>query len=159
MGAGPKGYDAIVTPAPGEDFVLEGELTVLVTRAAEELRSDAVKARTITAKVRDHDFTTRQASRTVDEALESDRGIFLVARELMRKLRKTRRVPVRLIGVSLSNFSDPPIKQLGLFESAATPLETRKDRDVSRVMDKVREKFGRDAIGAGRKREPRIRGR
>ena len=28
VGSGPKGYDAIVTPAPGEDFVLEGELTV-----------------------------------------------------------------------------------------------------------------------------------
>lgn len=28
VGSGPKGYDAIVTTAPGEDFVLEGELTV-----------------------------------------------------------------------------------------------------------------------------------
>ena len=28
VGSGPKGYDTIVTSAPGEDFVLEGELTV-----------------------------------------------------------------------------------------------------------------------------------
>jgi hypothetical protein len=28
QGSGPKGYDAIMTPAPGEDFVLEGELAV-----------------------------------------------------------------------------------------------------------------------------------
>jgi len=28
VGSGPKGYDAIVTTAPGDDFVLEGELTV-----------------------------------------------------------------------------------------------------------------------------------
>ena len=36
--------------------------------------------------------------------------------------------------------------QLGLFEGARTPLETRKDRDVSRAMDAVRARFGRDAI-------------
>lgn len=28
VGSGPKGYDAIVTTSPGEDFVLEGDLTV-----------------------------------------------------------------------------------------------------------------------------------
>ncbi|MEA2747014.1 MAG: hypothetical protein QOI41_1157 [Myxococcales bacterium] len=28
VGSGPKGYDAIVTSSPGEDFVLEGDLTV-----------------------------------------------------------------------------------------------------------------------------------
>lgn len=142
-----------------DDLVLEGELTVLVSRAAAELRSDDLKTRTITAKVRDRDFTTRQASRTVDQALESDHAIFLVARDLMRKLRKARKVPARLIGVSLSNFSDPPIKQLSLFDAQAKPLETQKDRDVSRVVDKVREKFGKDAIAAGRKRAPGVRGR
>lgn len=135
-----------------DDVMLEGELTELVGRGAADLRVDALKARTITVRIRDKDFTTRQASRTVDEALESDRAIFLVARELLYKLRKARRVPARLLGVSLSNFTAPPAKQLTLFERTGGQLETTKNRDVSRAMDAVRAKFGRNAIAPGRKR-------
>jgi DNA polymerase-4 len=135
-----------------DDLLLEGELTDVIGRAAMDLRSAALTARTITVRLRDRDFTTRQASRTVDEALESDRAIFLVARELLQRLRKARRVPARLIGVNLSNFTTPPAKQLALFERQNATLETEKNRDVSRAMDAVRAKFGRGAIGPGRKR-------
>lgn len=134
-----------------DDLVLEGELTELVGRAAADMRSDGLRARTITVRIRDKDFTTRQASRTVDEPLMSDRGVFLVARTLLQKLRKARRVPARLLGVGLSNFSDPVVKQLPLFEQDRKPLETAKDLEVSRAVDAVREKFGRKAIAPGRK--------
>ena len=135
-----------------DDLVLEGELTELIGRAAAELRSDGLTARTITVRIRDLDFTTRQASRTVDEPLSSDRAIFAVARTLLRKLRKARRVPARLLGVNLSNFTTPPARQLALFESMAPPIETARDVQVARAMDAVRARFGRDAIAPGRKR-------
>jgi DNA polymerase IV len=134
-----------------DDLVLDGELTELVGRAAADLRSEELKARTVTVRIRDKDFTTRQASRTVDEALESDRAIFTVARQLLQKLRKARPVPARLLGVGLSNFSTPPARQLALFDGSDARLETEKDRDVSRAMDAVRKKFGRQAIAPGRK--------
>ena len=134
-----------------DDLLLEGELTELVGRAAGDLRGEGLKSRTVTVRIRDKDFTTRQSSRTVDEALESDRAIFVVARELLYKLRRARRVPARLLGVGLSNFSEPPVKQLALFEQAGGQLETEKHREVSRAMDAVREKFGRGAIAPGRK--------
>jgi hypothetical protein len=41
--------------------------------------------------------------------------------------------------------------QLALFDSSRPPLETSKDREVSRVVDRVRARFGRDAIAPGRK--------
>lgn len=135
-----------------DDLLLEGELTELVSRAGADLREEGLRARTVTVRIRDRDFTTRQASRTVDEALESDRALFTVARELLHKLRRARPVPARLLGVGLSNFNSPPAKQLGLFEAASPPLETPKDRDLSRAMDAVRSRFGRDAIAPGRKR-------
>ncbi len=135
-----------------DDLMLEGELTELVGRAAGDLRGEELKARTVTVRIRDKDFTTRQASRTVDEALESDRAIFVVARELLYKLRKARRAPARLLGVALSNFTAPPAKQLALFERTGGQIETAKDREVSRAVDAVRERFGRDAIAPGRKR-------
>ena len=134
-----------------DDLVLEGELTELVGRAAADLRSDDLTARTVTVRIRDKDFTTRQASRTVDEALTSDRGIYTVARELLRKLRRARRVPARLLGVGLSNFNAPPAVQLPLFGQGQASLESAKDREVSRAMDAVRKRFGKDAIAPGRK--------
>ena len=134
-----------------DDLLLEGELTDVIGRAAADLRQAHLSARTITVRLRDRDFTTRQASRTVDESLESDRAIFLVARELLKKLRIARRMPARLISVSLSNFGAPPPKQLALFDQQQGRLETEKDKDVSRAMDAVRAKFGRGSIAPGRK--------
>lgn len=135
-----------------DDVLLEGELTELVARAGADLRGDELEARTVTVRIRDADFRTRQASRTVDEALTSDRALFVVARELFRKLRRDRNVPARLLGVALSNFSAPPTRQLGLFDAPRAPMETPRDRELSRAMDEVRARFGRDAIAAGRKR-------
>ena len=135
-----------------DDLLLEGELTELVGRAAAELRSEGLTSRTITVRIRDTDFTTRQASRTVDEALSSDRALFTIARALLQKLRKARRMPARLLGVQLSNFTAPASRQLALFDTGGEPLETRKDLEVARAMDRVRARFGRDAIAPGRKR-------
>jgi DNA polymerase-4 len=135
-----------------DDLVLEGELTELVGRAAAELRSEGLTARTVTVRIRDMDFTTRQASRTVDEALSSDRALFPLARTLLRKLRRARRMPARLLGVSLSSFTPPGPRQLALFDAAAPPLETARDIEVARAMDAVRARFGRNSIAPGRKR-------
>jgi DNA polymerase-4 len=135
-----------------DDLLLEGELTELVGRAGSDLRADDLEARTVTVRIRDADFRTRQASRTVDESLASDRALFAVARELLRKLRRDRHVPARLLGVALSNFTAPPARQLGLFDLTRAPMETAKDRELSRALDEVRARFGRDSIAAGRKR-------
>jgi DNA polymerase-4 len=135
-----------------DDLRLEGELTELIGRAGADLRKEGLTTRTITVRIRDRDFTTRQATRTVDEALESDRALFAIARELLHKLRRARRTPARLLGVGLSNFTAPAVKQLGLFEATTPPLETAKDRDISRALDAVRARFGRGAIAPGRKR-------
>jgi len=61
-------------------------------------------ARTVTVKLRDADFTTRQASRTLADAVQADRAVYAVARGLLSRLRAARRVPARLIGVALSQL-------------------------------------------------------
>jgi len=135
-----------------DDARLERELLVLAGRAGRDLRDNSLRARTVTVRLRDHDFTTRQASHTVQPAIETDRAIFGVARKLLACLRAKRRTSARLIGVSLSNLvahDAPP--QLGLFaETTETTLETEKDRRVARVMDDVRGRFGSDSIRPGR---------
>src|SRR5918912_2800934 len=101
----------------GDNATLEQELLRLVIRAAADLRREEMTARTITVKLRDRDFTTRQASTTLPEGVLSDRVIYASARELLRRLRAARRCEARLLGVSLSSLvADPAEAQLALFE-------------------------------------------
>lgn len=134
------------------DAELETELLRLVVRVALDLREAHLQARTITVKLRDHDFRTRQASRTVAEPVESDRAIHLVARELFGRLRAARRVPARLLGVGLSQFGDEArTRQLGLFPAAAdAAIETPRDRALAQTVDRINARFGGKGIGPGR---------
>lgn len=134
-----------------DDAELERELLALVTRAATDLRGDGLAARTVTVKIRDWDFRTRQASRTIDHAVIADRVILEVARGLLRRLRAGRRVPARLLGVALSSLAaDANADQLTLFEVRdSRVVETDRDRSVARVVDKVRARFGAKGILPG----------
>ena len=134
-----------------DDAELERELLALVNRAAFDLRGDGLTARTITVRIRDMDFRTRSARRTLGDAVVSDRVILGVAKELLVKLRAARRVPARLLGVALSSLSqDPEADQLALFEARADPLaETDRDRVLAKTVDRVRERFGPGSVMPG----------
>ena len=131
-----------------DDDELMRELLALVTRAARDLRGDGLTARTIAVRLRDFDFKTRRASRTLDRPVISDRVILEVARSLMMKLRGARRVPARLIGVGLSSLAvDATADQLTLFEREdSKSAETDRDRLLARTVDRVRAKFGDKGI-------------
>jgi DNA polymerase IV len=124
---------------------MERELLRLVDRAAGDLRDAGLAARTITVKLRDADFVTRQASRTVPEALTTDRAIAPIARALFARLRAQPRTAARLIGVSLSHF-DGGGDQLDLLHAPQDRLEVERDRKLARAVDAVRERYGHDAI-------------
>ena len=108
----------------------------------------------MTVKLRDADFTTRQASRTLPEAVRSDRAVHAVARRLLGRLRAARRMPARLLGVALSQLAPPGADpQLPLLDAPReTDVETERDRAIARVIDEVRERFGPDALGRARGR-------
>ncbi len=134
------------------DEEMERELMALAMHVAADLRRQALRARTVTVKIKDADFRSRTASRTVEQPLESDRAILGVALDLLATLRRRRRIGARLLGVGVSHFSehDDPT-QLVLFDDPDTrPLESDRDRRLSRATDRVRERFGPDAIRPGR---------
>ncbi|MDH5314934.1 MAG: DNA polymerase IV [Gemmatimonadota bacterium] len=137
------------------DDALETELVRLVTRVCHDLRSDGLGARTVTVKLRDFDFRTRQASRTLDEAISSDRAVLPVARQLLRRLREERRTGARLLGVGFTQLSpgDRAV-QLGLFPGTTAAAETERDRTVARTVDRIQERFGSQAIRPARLASP-----
>jgi len=134
----------------GDDERLDAELLRLSESVGSSLRRQGLRTRTITVKLRDHDFKTRQRATTLKEAVESDRAIRAAARPLLRDLRAARRVPARLLGVGLTGFEagDAP-RQLGLFAGPATAPESDRERELSRAVDEVRDRFGKRAVTPG----------
>ncbi len=141
-----------------DDAELEVELVRLVTRVATDLRRKSLAARTVTVKLKDADFRLRGASRTLEAPVVADRVILLVARDLLHKLRQSRRTPARLLGVALSGLADgEEEEQLSLFGDGAPPgerpaavRETPRDRALASAVDTLRARFGAQAIVPGR---------
>lgn len=132
-----------------------GTILVRLTSAVcRDLRRSGLRARTLTLKLRDQDFRTRNASRTLPVPVSSDRPILEVVQDLLRKLRRTRRVPVRLLGVGLSQLTsaDGP-EQLGFFEERGA-LETERDRRLAETVDRIQSRFGTHSIRPGRLVKP-----
>jgi DNA polymerase-4 len=133
------------------DESLESRLLRLLTALTAQLRQDRLATRCITVKLRDHDFKTRQAGHTLREPVCTDRALFGVAKDLLRRLRDQRRVPARLIGVSLSALqsTDGPL-QLELPMPAESTRETSRDRLLAEAVDRIARKLGAAAIKPAR---------
>lgn len=130
------------------DDEIEARLLALATETGASLRDSGHRARTVTVRVRDADFTDRSASRTLPEPLESDRALWAVARELLHSLRARHRGGVRLLGVGVSKLVREGEDDLVLFADQA--VETERDRKLAEATDRLRERFGKGTVVPGR---------
>ncbi len=105
-----------------------------------ELRRKGLMARTITLKLRYHDFETRSRSVTLPLPSDVDDVIYVTACTLLSREWKSRR-KVRLVGLRASNLLSDVAYQLQLFHQ-----DTDKQARVARVIDDIRARFGDDAI-------------
>ncbi len=140
-----------------DDEQLERELLRLAVRVSADLRRQGLRAKTVTVKLKDADFKTRSAQRTLAHPIESEKSVIKAARVLFRALRGKRRVGVRLLGIGLSHFDDEPdgtapAVQLGFFAPPPAPahegepVESAKDRALTRALDRIRDRYGSTAI-------------
>ena len=89
---------------------IRDEIAAMARDAASWLARQALYARTVTIKVRYHDFTTVTRSHTEDATRDEDR----IVRRAIALLDRTDagRLPVRLLGVSVHNLSENPVARL-----------------------------------------------
>lgn len=136
---------------------LERILALLTARVAAQLRDEQILARAVTMKLRHDDFRTVTRRRTLETATDLDAEIYLAARSLFRdafeEVRRRDR-GVRLIGVAATNLGTAAEEDL--FE----PPERSRLRQLTEAVDKVRGKFGFDAMTPGsifelRRRRPK----
>jgi DNA polymerase-4 len=136
---------------------LEEILALLTARVAAQLRDEQILAKAVTMKLRHDDFRTVTRRRTLETATDLDAEIYLAARELFRsafpEVRQRDR-GVRLIGVAATNLGTAAEEDL--FE----PPGRVRLRQLTVAVDKVRSKFGFDAVTPGsildlRRRRPK----
>ncbi|MBC8088068.1 MAG: DNA polymerase IV, partial [Phycisphaerae bacterium] len=135
-----------------DEASLEKQLLRLAVRVSNDIRKQGLAARTVTVKLRDSDFRTRSARRTLSRPIESEKAVARVSRALMERLRGTRRVGVRLLGIALSHFDGDDVapQQLAFFappeKANDDPIEGEKDKALTKALDRIRGRYGSDAI-------------
>lgn len=125
--------------------VLDGHIWRLSEKVADRAKKQGVTGRVVTLKVKqsDHKSLTRRTS-LPDPTQFADR-IYSISRILLEGV--IDKGPFRLIGVGISNLED--IQTSDNFGDLLDP-EARRREKAERVSDKIREKFGDDAILKGR---------
>jgi len=114
------------------------ELLVLVDKTAYRLRQKGQKGKTISIKIKFNDFTLITRAHTISEVTDSADCIYQVAKELVTSCKIAK--PIRLLGVTVSNFEDDSIKQLSLFS------QDNDRKKLDSMLDEIRGKYGFDAI-------------
>jgi DNA polymerase-4 len=125
-----------------EREALEAELWPLCEKLAAKARRSGLASRTIQLKLRRTDFRVVTRRRTLPEPVQTARGLFAAARELLTpELGR----PYRLIGVGMADLIDAEDAPSGLFDTAeARALKTET------AIDALRARFGASAVVAGR---------
>jgi DNA polymerase-4 len=136
-----------------DQVTLEATLLRLAEMVGRRLRDHSLHARTLQLKLRYSDFSTITRAHTPEQPTQLDNEIYLEIRKLFRANWQRGR-PVRLLGVSTSNF-DSPAEQLDLLEE--TP-HARWEKAFN-AADKLRDRFGEKSVvlGSGMKRVIRER--
>ncbi len=127
-----------------DEAKLLATLDRLAEMVAERLRKHQFFARTVHLKLRYSDFSTFTRAHTLREPTALDRAIADAARQMFRKAWRAGE-PIRLLGVGVSGL-DVAAGQQGLFDA---PANQRWETALTAV-DKLRERFGSDAVSLAR---------
>ena len=145
------------TKSVGHEFTFESdliqigtirrELLELAGMVAKRLRRYQLQGKTITLKVKYHDFRQITRSSTISEHIADSKIIY---EEVIKLLQKTDagRKPLRLLGISVSGLRlESGSNQQPLFSGMQT---TEKRKNINKALDAIQEKFGTTAILPGR---------
>jgi DNA polymerase-4 len=119
-------------------------LSYLLQRAGRQLRDQGLLAATVSLKLRYADFQTVSRSRTLRQPTDHDDGLYAVLMDLLPKT-YSRRVAIRLVGVTLSGLTESG-RQLLLFDERGYERRSR----LYASMDAVRQRYGFSALVTSR---------
>lgn len=122
----------------GDPRRLRKRLLKLADELARRLRAESLSGRTVTLKYRDETFHTITHARSTGRPTQVAADLFEQAQTLFDEVHGA--LKVRLLGLGVSGFEEKA--QKSLFDEAAPSRSARLDE----LRDRVREKFGREAL-------------
>ena len=128
-----------------EKVVLVKELLKISQMVGYTARKKGYKGRTITLKIRYHNFITFNRSKTLENPTNLDDIIFKTVVELLDKVRH-KKGGVRLLGIKLSNLTSGNERKQLKFLGDEEDKKDDKLEQLTQSLDKIREKFGSEAI-------------
>ena len=129
--------------------ILRTWLLELTEQVAGRLRHKQIRGRRVQLKLRFSNFKTITRSRTLDEPTDTTQRLWRAAADLLADNLPQRHKGVRLLGMGVSglDFGDPVQGELFADSTGA------KQRRVDAVSDRVRARFGTEALRRGSKIE------
>jgi DNA polymerase-4 len=125
---------------------LDRVLLLLTARVASQLRDEGLVAGAVVLKLRHGDFVTVTRRRTLPATTALDDELLAPARQLLAPAfaaARTRRQGIRLLGIAATRLTASDT--VDLFESE----ERARKRELTGAIDKVRNRFGFDAVRRG----------
>jgi DNA polymerase-4 len=117
-----------------------------VEDVAQRLRLNDSEAKTITLKFRYDDFRTITRSSTFDGPTNTTKMLWEEAKEVFLEWHKKSAGALRLLGFGASGLQSAGSGQRQLFEEP----EQKKQKRLDEAFDKIRDKFGHDALRRGK---------
>ena len=120
-------------------------LSQLTEQVAVRLREKNRKAKTVSIKIRFHDFTTNVRSKTLQQSSNQTEEIWQTVKSLFDSAIPTGQVSLRLLGVGVSGFDGEKYSQTDLFS------DSEKYDELDNITDEINKRFGKLKIHRGRK--------
>jgi DNA polymerase-4 len=124
------------------------------------LRDAGLLAKTVNLKIRYHDFSTVNRSKTLEKYTNGTLDIWNTLRQLISDLLANRSFSVRLVGAGVSNFGEnkcletDSTGQVDLFtnlvEKNISGQDEQKQDQLDRLSDEIRRKYGKNSIRRGK---------
>ena len=119
---------------------LDEILLVLTEQTAYRLRKHNLYAKVISVQIKNSEFKVYSHQRQIDYLENTTKGIYDIAKELLRELHKGD--AVRLIGIRLEKLCSKDELQLSLFTSKSN----KKQEILDKTIDSLKEKYGNNFI-------------
>ena len=139
------GHESTFSQDVDDDDVLESWMWELSDQVGRRLRRNQVFGKTVSTKIRFHDFRTISRSKTIPDRTNSTRAIAETAVNLLRSVRTEQRDSIRLLGVRVGSLSANAYQQQQLFDQE----QDQRTKQIDSAADAIRDRFGNAAVKRG----------
>ncbi len=138
-----KGYGSSTTISfdVTDEEAAKTVLLALAESVGARIRKDGVKIQVVSVTVKDNQFHKMSHQTVLDSATDITNEIYLTACRLFEEMWDGR--PIRLLGIQTSRTKEEEARQLTMFDKENG---YEKWEQMDQAVDKIRKKFGNDAI-------------